>query len=363
MKILIAMNKYPDNEGDKASMYVHTRCMCYLQNGIEIDVLKFTADKNYFIDGVRVITLEEYTKRNDHYDLLIMHAATPKSHFKFIKEHGMKFSKFVFFFHGGEVFKVNKVYPKEYPYMKKPLYWNVAIDIRDIYKLIMWRRLISGIYEKSHFVFVSNWMKREFFRWTNVNPSLLEDRVSVIYNCIGESFEKCRYDWGSEKKYDFITIRTNLDGSKYCIDVVTKLAYRNPTLEFLVIGKGRYYDQNQKPENLTWLDKTLGQSEIIDYLNIARFALLPTRVDAQGVMACEIASTGMPLITSAIDVCHEVFDDFKNVMFIQNDNPILPDLSDYSNKSKEAENTISEKYHQRETCKKELDLFQRLCES
>ena len=34
---------------------------------------------------------------------------------------------------------------------------------------------------------------------------------------------------------------------------------------------------------------------------------MPTRADAQGVMACEMATFGIPLITSNIDVCKEVF--------------------------------------------------------
>lgn len=51
----------------------------------------------------------------------------------------------------------------------------------------------------------------------------------------------------------------------------------------------------------------------------AKCALMLTRTDAQGVMACEIASTGMPLITSDIPVCHEVFEGFDNVGFLKND--------------------------------------------
>ena len=42
------------------------------------------------------------------------------------------------------------------------------------------------------------------------------------------------------------------------------------------------------------------------------------RADAQGVMACEMATFGIPLITSNIDVCKEVFEGFENVAFIDN---------------------------------------------
>ena len=43
-----------------------------------------------------------------------------------------------------------------------------------------------------------------------------------------------------------------------------------------------------------------------------------TKNDTQGVMSCEIASTGMPLITSDIKVCREVFSCFENVKLVEN---------------------------------------------
>ena len=51
-----------------------------------------------------------------------------------------------------------------------------------------------------------------------------------------------------------------------------------------------------------------------------------TRTDAQGVMMCEMATFGMPLITSDISVCHEVFDGFNGVGFISNINYLTSDL-------------------------------------
>lgn len=44
-----------------------------------------------------------------------------------------------------------------------------------------------------------------------------------------------------------------------------------------------------------------------------------TRRDTQGVMSCELATYGIPLITSDIPVCHEIFDDFEHVYYLNND--------------------------------------------
>jgi hypothetical protein len=43
-------------------------------------------------------------------------------------------------------------------------------------------------------------------------------------------------------------------------------------------------------------------------------------------MACEMATLGIPLITSDIQICREVFSSFANVAFIRNENAKI-DLS------------------------------------
>lgn len=53
-------------------------------------------------------------------------------------------------------------------------------------------------------------------------------------------------------------------------------------------------------------------------LNSYKYALMPTRLDAQGVMMCEMAVYGIPTIVSDIAVCHEMLDSYPNVLFIDN---------------------------------------------
>ena len=87
-----------------------------------------------------------------------------------------------------------------------------------------------------------------------------------------------------------------------------------------MIGKGKFFEYNEKAQNLQWIDKVLNHEEIIDILNNSKCALMPTRTDAQGLMMCEMASFGIPLITSDIPVCHEIFDEFSNVALLNNEN-------------------------------------------
>lgn len=320
MKILIAVADYPSKE-KIAMMYVHTRNLYYKKYGIDIEVLNFSAKISYEYEGIKVINLNDFKLNKERYDLLLCHAPNIRNHFFFLKKYNKFFKKIIFFFHGHEVLKINKVYSKPYFYIKSNKVKVLFQDIYDEIKLFIWRNYFPRIIEKSHFIFVSKWMLDEFKKWIKINEKLLKDKVSITYNGIGDVFKNQAYNVKKLKKYDFITIRNNLDGSKYCIDIVCELAKKNPEYRFLVIGKGNFFKYYQKPRNLEWKSIYCDHKKIIELLNSAKCALMPTRTDAQGLMACEMASFGIPLITSDISVCHEIFDEFKNVKFINNINP------------------------------------------
>ena len=317
MKILILATNYPNLKGNISLYYIHTRCTYYVKNGLDIEVLNFSAEEDYTIDGVRVITLDNYKNKNyKNYDLLISHAPNLRNHYRFIKKYGRNFKKQLFFFHGHEVLKLNKDYSKPYNYMRKR--FKILQGIYDFIKLKVWHYYFTKYNDISYYIFVSNWMKEMFLKNTKISEKLINPHSYITYNSIGEEFEN--YNEISEKEYDFVTIRGNLDGSKYCIDIVNQLAFQNPNYKFLVIGKGKYFDIYEKAPNIERIQEHCNHEKIIEMLNKSKCALMPTRTDAQGLMACEMATFGIPLITSDIPVCHEIFDSFSNVEFINNDN-------------------------------------------
>lgn len=357
MKILVLVENYPSNN-NKTLMYVHTRNLYYAKYSNEVTVISFKAKENYSIDGINVITLNEYKKNIKQYNdyLLVCHAANIKHHYRFIKKYEKNFKKIIFFFHGHEVLKVNKVYSKPYKYVKKNVFKKIIQDLYDNTKLYIWRKYFTQISYKSYFIFVSKWMYEQFIRWTKINPKVIENKYSITYNGIGEQFEKLNYNYENSKEYDFITIRANLDGSKYSIDIVNELAKRNPEYKFLVVGKGKFFKYNYKAQNLQWIDKVLNHDEIIDLLNKSKCALMPTRTDAQGLMMCEMATFGIPLITSDIPVCHEIFDEFVNVALIDNENIEKNNLKNiYENISGNKDK--NDKYFYKNTCEKEIQIF------
>lgn len=359
ISVLVAVEDYIGS-GHYFHRYVHVRNLYYQKNNIQVDVLNFMADEDYVVDGIEVITPKTYQKMNKEYNILIVHQANLKHHYVFLKKYGNRFEKIIFFFHGHEVLRINKAYSKPYPYMNTFIGKRILQDMYDTLKLSVWKRYYRNVAEKSYYVFVSQWMLEQFLKWTKVPFHVIEDKYCITYNCIGEPFEKAVYDVQSSKKYDFVTIRNNLNGSKYCIDFVNDLAKANANLSFLLIGKGSFFEHYAKADNLTWMNTTLNHDEIIRTLQTARCALMPTRTDAQGLMMCEMASIGMPVITSDIPVCHEVFYDFENVAFIPNDD-LSVDLNEIC-KHLEAKLPYkkNEKYFNKNTSAQEIELIRKI---
>lgn len=358
MKVLVLTADYPNIEGGIALAYVHTRNIFYKSSGVDVVVLNFASDRDYVIDGIPVITLASYKESRDEYDLLICHAPNIRNHYVFLKKYENKFEKLIFFFHGHEVLNIRKVYSKPYSFCKRNIIKTIIQEIYDKVKLTLWHFYFPKLIYKSRFIFVSKWMYDEFLKWTKINPSLVGEVSEITYNSVGEYFEKETYDYNCEKEYDFITIRSNFDGSKYAIDIVASLARNYPQYKFCIVGKGEFFKYNDKPQNIELIQRNLSHNEIIEFLNKSKCALMPTRTDAQGLMACEMATYGIPLITSNIPVCHEVFDDFNNVLFINNLGGKRIDLSKIINKTIVTKN---DKYFAENTCNKELKIMKEMC--
>lgn len=321
MKALVLVSDYPNNSGGLSLAYVRTRNVYYLSHGTDVEVLNFSSPEEYIIDGIPVHSKKWFSKdKASSFDLLICHAPNLRNHYVFLHNYGNLFNKKVFFFHGHEVLNINKVYSKPYSFIKNNRAKEFLQNSYDTIKLYLWRKYFEKNSSSCHCIFVSNWMRDEFYKWTKLNPSILKEREYITYNSVGEVFEKKCWNRNSKKEYDYITIRAYLDGSKYSVDIVNDLAWNNPDKKFLLVGRGEFFNHFKKAPNIKWIDKRLNHKEMCDLLDISKCALMPTRTDAQGVMMCEMAAYGMPLITSDIPVCHEVFNGFTGIGFINNDN-------------------------------------------
>lgn len=358
MRILVLAQEYSSKE--KISQgFIHTRNLEYIKAGISVDVISFALKAGkYTLDDINVYSEQEfYTQHNiNEYDIIVSHAPNIKKHCKFINKNKKEIKKIFFFFHGHEVLKSNEVYPKPYSFVKKrKIIKEIIRYLYDRFKLIYLTKFFKKYLSRSTYIFVSEWMYREFEKNIKIPEKDYKKISNIIYNSLGNEFLRNTYDIDVPKKYDFITIRNMLDKSKYCIDLVYNLAIKYPKYKFLVVGKGEFFKYNRPPKNLIFESKYLKHKEIIKYLDKSKYALMPTKADAQGVMMCEMASYGIPLITSNIYVCQRVLGGLKNVRFIDN-NILKIDLD------KVIENLLPEKnkpdrFSYKNTIEKEIELL------
>jgi hypothetical protein len=352
MKALILAAAYPIPNGARPMYFVHSRNLYYQKNGIDVTVINFSAKKSYTFDGIRVISIKEYKTLNEKFDVLILHAANLRNHYVFLKKYGNRFDKKIFVFHGHEVLHINKYYPRSYGYLKSENRVKDFLQNRyDDFKLTVWHKYYSENIDNIRLLFVSKWLMQQFETEVGLCNENLRGHTDVISNSVGEFFEKNEYS-PQNIVYDFLTIRSNMDDSKYAVDIVVNMAENHSNYRFCIIGKGDYFKYNKQPSNVEWICSEMSHEDLMGYINQSRYALMPTREDTQGLMACEMATTGMPLITSNIDVCEEVFSDCPRVAFIDNESPDLNDAIEKLKQQSSDERWL--KYTSRQTIMKEM---------
>jgi hypothetical protein len=321
MKILILTENYPSYNDNYGDWFVHTRCLQYLKEGVHIDVVSFQAAKNYTFEGVSVFQSSDYLKLNKKNNLVVSHAPNIKHHIKFL----LKLKKdvpLVFFFHGHEIMKTTKYYPSPYSFNKK---FNIRWILHRLYdpiKLLILKNYIFSSFKTRgvKLIFVSKWMQDVAIKCLSLNnqqENIFLEKSVIIPNGVNSIFLSKDFNFNSDKKADFITIRP-FDNPKYAMDIVYNIAKNYSNYTFHVYGKGDFFNFHPKLSNLTVFEHYIQQKEIPEILNQYKYALMPTRLDAQGVMMCEIATYKMPLITSDIFICKEMLKGFSNVGFIPN---------------------------------------------
>lgn len=313
MKILVLTQDYPSIDKPYAMSYVHSRNVEYEKLNHSVRVVNFLAKKNYQFDSIDVYPFSQDLV--EWADIIVSHAPNVKNHIRALKS--VEGKKIVFFFHGHEVLHQYGDYPAPYVWKKEKSSKKIFIKIYDHLKMIVIKSFLKKCSTKNKVacVFVSDWMKRQFVKNLSLNPTDL-GQYKIIPNACNSAFLMNSYVFNVEGKLaDSITIRP-LDDSKYAVDLVVETALNNPNLEFHIYGKGNYFTFNEKPKNVTVINQFIQQKDIPELLNKYRFAMMPTRYDAQGVMMCEMATYGIPLVTTDFEVCTEMLKGFENVTII-----------------------------------------------
>lgn len=314
-KVLVLCEDYPSDSHPYKMAWAHTRNVAYSKAGFDVTVCSFSARGGYSFQGVKIITEEALTMMQiDSYDIFVSHSPNIRNHLRLLAK--VRAKPIVLFCHGTESLYVNHDYCEPYPFMKEAFSKRLIRSIYDFLKMHLLRYFVTANRSRVHVVFVSDWMRKKFFK--NVGDlDVIGVRYSIVNNPLWDDFYHRNYIEEVSGAYsaDFITLR-RLDFSKYAIDQVVSFAEANPQYKFHIVGEGEYFENYKKPDNVTVFNRHVAQTDLANFLLNYRCALMPTRVDAQGVMVCEMAVFGMPVITSDIAVCHEMLDGFSNVAFL-----------------------------------------------
>lgn len=362
MDVLILVQDYPSAENPYAMTYVHTRNLVYKQQGLDFVVLSFGAKEDYFMHGIKVLCPAGFKKElsSKSFKLIISHAPNIKNHLRFLVKNNTNFERLLFFFHGHEVLKVNEYYPKPFDFQKSTTKSQMLRLIYDPIKLGLLQIYISQMIKQKRvrLIFVSQWMRDAFVNCVGLEKNVIENNSYIIHNACNEVFYQRQYSPANKFDADFLTIRP-FDDPKYGIDIVVQIAKDNPDYTFHVFGKGNYFNYNKVPQNVTVKQGFFSHAELPDILNRYRCALMPTRLDAQGVMMCEMATYGIPLITSDLFITREMLQAGKNIYYIPNDDTIY--VQALLNKIKPVEieelTPIRAKFSRQATINKEYQLI------
>jgi hypothetical protein len=359
MNILILTEDYPSDKNIYALAYIHSRNIEYLEGGNKVDVISFEAITKYKFEKINVFDESSY-KNFNNVDIIISHAPNIKNHFRFLIKKSIQNIPLVFFFHGHEVMNTSKYYPKAYRFNKISIFKKNVQKVYDPLKLKILKFCLLKMIQKREisFIFVSSWMKNMANKSLSLNgkdKDLLDRHSYVVNNGVNDIFLKNTYTQNDKLEADFITIRP-FDNSKYGVDIVYNLAKNNPNYSFHIYGEGNFFNHVKHLKNLQVFHHYIHQKDIPDYLNKYKCALMPTRLDAQGVMMCEIAEYGMPLITSDIPICREMLGGFSNVSFVSNNLNAI-EISKFIPPSSQ-EKVI--KFNIKYLIQEELDIFNKL---
>lgn len=315
MHMLVLVQGYPSASRPYNLAYVHARVLAYRQAGFDVTVLSFGANECYVHEGIQVET-EASVSRQIVFDVCVSHAPNLRNHLRWMWRYQHIWKKTIWVLHGHEVLIKQNYYPAPYRWDKRlnPFYrW--ADKTYDRMKVQVLARAIRHWLkqQKLHLIFVSDWMRQSFLDCVPIEPSVIDGHFTIAPNPIHPTFLTHR--WNPQKiRADFVTIRP-LDEPKYALDVVIELAKGHPDLRFDIFGQGRYFQFNPPPANVHWQNHFWTQEELPEILNHYRAALMPTRLDAQGVMNCEMAMLGMPVLTTDLPICREMLGAFPRVGF------------------------------------------------
>lgn len=366
MRILVLTTAYPTPANIYQQAFVRARVRGYHERGYQVRVVSFSTKVNYELDGVGVETIGSWSGRDlrEHFDIVVSHAPNLRGHLLFLHRHRHVLPPVAFTFHGHETLVINRRYPPPYPW-KRHRWFAVQHILQNIYDRIKLKILQTVIerlrrQKKVLLIYVSHAFRAMALDDIGLPKSKWDDISLVIPNPVGLGIKQGSHR-PSELLGDFLTIRP-LDVSKMAVDLVVECARQNPAHTFHIYGEGEALKHLATPPNVVHFPGFIENDDIPQLLNRYRAALMPSRCDAQGVMMCEMAVTGMPVVGSDIAAHREALREFPRTGFLDNSNPRF-DAERFLQETANLPHSDSKVFDQQTIISAEISAFTALIES
>lgn len=284
-RVLVVSNAYPSSEKPYAGVFVEAQVTRLRSLGLDVDVHamprvfthRLGSVQKYFSSFVRFIP-----RLSSRYDAVHVHFLSPLLAVGWLYRILRPKSRLILTVHG--------------------------TGVRALERRRWLRQLYAMLIRRVDFVqAVGGGLADDFQR-------LLDRRVDLIQPA-GVDREVFRPLPGQTKDFDFVFVGslTMTKGFDLFLGALEEVR-TSPSI--CVIGTGEFEAMVERDPRVTYL-RSLPPEEVARQINRSRFLVLPTRMDAFGLVVAEAMHCGVPVIASPVDGMLEQVIDGENGFFLQ----------------------------------------------
>ncbi len=373
-KYLVICNGGYPIEGNPRCMFAHERVLQYKKAGLNVDVFGFIWGaplQEYKYKGVPVVQggapILQALLQNKSYEKLLIHFADTAVMYA-IQEAGKLNMPMIIWCHGYEVLPWYRCWfnytPETIARSKETL------RQQDLEK----RKFLKNIYVRDniHFVFISEWQMMRSVKFAGTTPK----HYQVIHNFINCEFFAANPKI-PEDRLHILSIKSHAtktyanDLTAKAIMELSKRTWFN-RVTFELYGDGVLFDENFGElikchfRNVHIHRRFLRKDEMKAAFGRNGILISPTRVDSQGVTACEAMSAGLSVISFNTAAIPEFLDEdcaslceFDNYFQLADEIEYLYlHPGEFLRKSQNAVNRVRKQCGYEATIKKEIELIQ-----
>lgn len=313
---LVLAKQYPAYNDLYKYGFLHSRLAAYRKEGIITDMFRMQPANTFYreFEGIDVATgdarLLDATLASGQISHVCVHLLDGAM-WTVLKKY-LDTVRVTIWIHGAEIQHWKR---REFEFVRMSAEEIAKQKKRTTYALQLWKEILSLRHKNIHYVFVSDWFRKECEE--DVEMTFPPESYTIIHNYInGEEFPYQQKN--AEDRFRILSIRP-YSALKYANDLtiaaIQNLSNRQgfERYSFTLVGDGPLFDETVSPvadlPNVHLEKRFLNHAEMREHFSRHGIFLVPTRMDAQGVSRDEAMSAGLVPITNAVCAIPEFTDE------------------------------------------------------